>query len=254
MSSDSKIGHVALVTGAAQGIGRSIALRLAKDGCDLAVNDIPGKIQELIALQAEIKGQHSRRCVVVTGDVSVEDDVRKVFEEVVAQLGGLDIMVANAGICAIKPFVDISVNDLDKMFAVNLRGVFLCYQFAARQMIKQGRGGKIIGASSEAGKQGHPLMTSYCAMKFAVRGLTQAVATELGAHNINVNAYAPGVILTDMQQAIANHKPDPDAFLNEESNKPALRRNGTAEDVASVVSYLASENSGYITGTLSCIS
>ncbi|THH09115.1 hypothetical protein EW146_g8783 [Bondarzewia mesenterica] len=163
----------ALITGAAQGIGKSIALRLAEDGYDVVINDISAKSDGLAAVQAEIAQRcPDRRCIISTGDISLEDDVRRVFKATIDDLGSLDVMVANAGICSADSFMNSSVEDLDNMYSVNLRGVFLCqfplprssdhcekrhgtgYQYAARRMIEQGRGGRIIGASSGAGKQG----------------------------------------------------------------------------------------------------
>ncbi|KAK0193188.1 hypothetical protein F5146DRAFT_1029497 [Armillaria mellea] len=198
MSSPASKG-VAVVTGAAQGIGKAIALRLADDGFDVAVNDIPldGKITKLQEVQAEII-QKGRRCGVFTGDISKEEDVKRMVEGVVSTLGGLDVMVANAGVCPTASVLDYTVEQWDRAFAINARGTFLCYQYAAKQMIKQGRGGRIIGSSSSAGKQGVRMMSLYSSTKSAIRGLTQGAALDLGKFGITVNAYAPGAVDTEM--------------------------------------------------------
>ncbi|EIM86458.1 NAD-P-binding protein [Stereum hirsutum FP-91666 SS1] len=249
--------RVAFVTGvAARGIGRSIALQLAKDGMSVAINDIPSRKEELTDIEEEIRelyrsGTGGQNCIIAVGDVSSEEDVKRMVEEVVDQLGSLDVMVANAGIFPpVKTFVDTSVDTFDRIMSVNARGIFLCYQHAARQMIKQRRGGRIIGASSLAGKQGMPMGSTYTASKFAVRGLTQAVALDLGKHGITVNAYAPGCVDTDMTQTVANEIGDPSIFINTEESAAALGRIGKSNEVAALVSFLASEDSSFITGQI----
>ncbi|KAF4615564.1 hypothetical protein D9613_013004 [Agrocybe pediades] len=174
--------RVAVVTGASRGIGRAIALRLARDGYNIALNDLPSTTSGLDEVREAIAAQ-GRQVFVSAGDIGQEET-----------------MVANAGIAIIKPILETSVEDWDKTSNVNSRGVFLCYKLAAEQMIKQGRGGRIIGASSVAGKKGMPYVASYSATKFSVRGLTHAAAQEWAKHGINVNAYAPGPIETDMLQ------------------------------------------------------
>ncbi|KAJ7097566.1 hypothetical protein C8R44DRAFT_889107 [Mycena epipterygia] len=191
---------VALVTGAAQGIGRGVALRLADDGFNVAVNDIEANTANLDTLVEEIrkKGRASAKCV---ANVSQENQVKEMVELAVQKLGRLDVMVANAGVTG-RPGMqlkEVSSDEWDRIMNINARGTFFCYKFAGMQMIKQGGGsGRIIGASSVAGKQGIATHGVYSASKFAVRGLTQAAALEFGAHGITVNAYAPGAIDTPM--------------------------------------------------------
>ncbi|KAJ6603263.1 hypothetical protein DFH09DRAFT_1257540 [Mycena vulgaris] len=220
----------AIVTGAAQGLGRAIALRLAEDGFDIALNDIPSK--NIVHL--------GRRAGVFPADVAVEDEVRALIDAV---------MVANAGICKGGAFLDVSIDDWDRTFSINVRGVFLCYQYAARQMVAQGRGGRIIGACSLAGKQGAPKLACYSSSKFAVRGLTQSAAQELGAHGITVNAYAPGIIESPMTDAFAHAAGiAPKIVYDRQAAKTPLGKNGQPEDVAAIVSYLASAESSFMTG------
>ncbi|KAI9056936.1 NAD-P-binding protein [Trametes sanguinea] len=240
--------RVALVTGAAQGIGEAIALRLADDGLDVALVDLPTKHSQLetVAQAIRTKGQ---RAIVVDADVSQEADVEGMVTKAVEQLGGLDVMVANAGICLWSSIVDQTVESWDATMSVNARGVMLAFKHAARRMIAQKRGGRIIAASSVVGKQGQREVGAYCASKFAVRGLIQAAANELRSHNITVNGYCPGVIMTSMTA-----HPDDDTHGGHGS--AMSRAVGITSDikpappevVASFVSYLAKPESRYITG------
>ncbi|RDB19762.1 L-2,3-butanediol dehydrogenase [Hypsizygus marmoreus] len=239
---------VAFVTGAAQGIGRAIALQLADDGFDVAINDIPASKDKLESVSKEIAAK-GRRTYIAAGDVSVEANVELMFSDVVKSLGQLDVMVANAGVCGAKPIIDTTSDEWDRVFAINTRGVFLCYKYAAAQMIKQGRGGRIIGASSTAGLQGEAHMSAYSASKFAVRGLTQAAAREWGPHKITVNVYCPGVIETEMLENLAKASGITPAVLYDTHKQfSSLGYNGTPVEVATLVSFLASKESHFITG------
>ncbi|TFY83279.1 hypothetical protein EWM64_g716 [Hericium alpestre] len=244
---------VALVTGAAQGIGRAIALRLADDGFDVAINDIETKVALLRTLSSEIEAK-GRKSHPVPGDIAVDEQVKHMVDETVTSLGSLDAMVANAAIYVNKPFIETSAEDFERMYSVNVKGLASCYRYAALQMISQGRGGRIIGASSAAGQTGYPGQSAYCASKFAVRGLTQVAAMELGKHKITVNTYAPGLTRTEMLD-------DVDAGMKKTLNlSPAegwseqviaslpIPRLARPEDLASLVSFLASKESEYITG------
>ncbi|KAJ7349640.1 hypothetical protein DFH08DRAFT_742192 [Mycena albidolilacea] len=251
MSSTQNSGSkgTALVTGAAQGIGRAIALRLAADGFDVAINDIASKAAQLDGVKDEIIAA-GRRSAVFGGDVSVDADVKAMVAGVVEALGGLDVMVANAGICRARAsLLDISPEEWDRTFDINVRGVFLCYQHAARQMILQGRGGRIIGATSGAGKQGLAMLPDYASSKFAVRGLTQAAACEFGKHGITVNAYAPGAVATQMTEQFAPlASMSQKDFFAMQATMAATGVNPTPENIASIVSYLASKEASFITG------
>ncbi|PCH44090.1 NAD(P)-binding protein [Wolfiporia cocos MD-104 SS10] len=207
--SPSEIPRVAIVTGAAQGIGRDIAIRLADDGLDVAVNDIPTKGEQLQELVAEIRLKN-RRAMAVLADVSSEDEVIAMIARVVDELGGVD-MVANVGVLLVKPLLDTSVDEWERTISINVRGTMLCYKYAAKQMIKQGRGGRIIG---------NAMFSAYSTSKFGIRGLTQS--HEFAPYNITVNAYAPGIINTAM------------------GNCP--------EVISSLVSYLAKPEAHFITG------
>jgi len=245
---------IALITGSAQGLGCSIALRLARDGFDIALSDVSSKRDQLRAVADNIE-KIGRRTLVVPADVTVDREVKEMVQDVVKELGGLDILVANAGVLGLSPLISTELDEWERVMAVNARGTFLCYKYAAQQMIKQGRGGRIIGASSISGKLGKPLLSAYSASKFAIRGLTQTAALELGPYNITVNSYAPGQIRTPMTAGMSDEvgdfaKTDPemvDLWRGRAATR-GLKYEGQPEDIASLVSYLASKEAHFITG------
>jgi len=245
---------IALITGSAQGLGCSIALRLARDGFDIALSDVSSKRDQLRAVADNIE-KIGRRTLVVPADVTVDREVKEMVQDVVKELGGLDILVANAGVLGLSPLISTELDEWERVMAVNARGTFLCYKYAAQQMIKQGRGGRIIGASSISGKLGKPLLSAYSASKFAIRGLTQTAALELGPYDITVNSYAPGQIRTPMTAGMSDDvgdfaKTDPemvDLWRGRAATK-GLKYEGQPEDIASLVSYLASKEAHFITG------
>ncbi|KAJ7621450.1 NAD-binding protein [Roridomyces roridus] len=239
---------IAFVTGAARGIGRAVALRLAEDGFDVAVNDLEAKMKELESLVEEIRTKNSERETSIhVGDVSEDVQVREMVEAVVQKHGGLDVMVANAGVAGLSrtPISQVSVEEWERVMNINARSAFLCYKYAGLQMIKQGRGGRIIGASSIAGKRGIT-QWPYSASKFAVRGLTQSAALEFGEHGITVNAYAPGAIDTPMLDGAS--PAGAEQLRNFFKERSPLKTLGEATDVAGLVSFLASKESKFITG------
>ncbi|KAN0125875.1 Short-chain dehydrogenase/reductase [Russula decolorans] len=239
---------IALVTGASQGIGRAIALRLATDGFDVALNDIPSH-EAMLGITAEEIASRGRRAHCVLVDVSSEKQVETMVSDVVGALGGLDVMVANAGISMMKSFVETTAEDLDRIVGVNLRGTFLCYKYAGLQMIAQGRGGRIIGACSGTGKQGQASLSAYSASKFGIRALTQCAALEFGAHGITVNAYAPGPVKTPMWDDLESTLGTPPGVLEDQlSQGAAVGCVGMPADIAALVSFLASKESHIITG------
>ncbi|KAJ7687686.1 NAD(P)-binding protein, partial [Mycena rosella] len=214
---------VALVTGAAQGIGRAVALRLADDGFDVAVNDISVHVDMLESLVEEIRGK-GREASTCIADVSQDEQAKAMVEMAVQRHGSLDVMIANAGVAGGVPLVE-------------------------------GPGGRIIGASSWAGKQGQATQGPYSASKFAVRGLTQAAAAEFGAHGITVNAYAPGAIDTPLitKTAAATGVAILDIGRNlltlatQFKEMSPLKKSGVPEDLANLVSFLGFEGVHFIT-------
>lgn len=246
-------GQVVLVTGAGQGIGRAIALRLARAGADVVVNDIVSDTLERVAAEIEVEGVNS---LALVADVSDADSVTRMFDELSAVFGRLDILVNNAGIGPIHSLLECSEAEWDRVFDINAKGTFLCSKAAARQMISQGSG-KIINAASVAAIRAAANFVPYCASKAAVRLLTQGLALELAEHNITVNAYCPGIIdsamttNTNITLARRDGISTEDVVAQRENNIP-LGHTGTPEDVAAVVEFLASDASNYITGQ--CIS
>lgn len=233
--------HVAIVTGAGSGIGRAIAEALAAEGAHVSIWDV----QETAARAAAeaIRGSGGAASHVPV-DVSAAGAVRAAVDQVAGAHGRIDILVNNAGICRVAPIAAISESDWDLVLAVNLKGTFLCSQ-AVMEVMKPRRRGKIINMGSVSGKVGGIAVGAhYSASKAAVMCLTKSLARELAPFNINVNAIAPGVIATDMTQAITGG--DWDRYL---STIP-LGRVGSARDVAEVALFLASERAAYLTGEI----
>jgi D-sorbitol dehydrogenase (acceptor) len=239
-------GKAALVTGGASGIGLAIAQRFAAEGASVAVLSLrEGPAAEAAAA---VGG------VAVTGDVSNEADVARAMRETVAALGRLDVMVNNAATIAIAPVLETSVDTWDRVMRVNLRGVFLGCREAARQMIAQGGGGRIINASSGAGRRGNAEIGAYAASKFGVIGLTQSLAVELAPYRITVNAYCPGHVTStpmwdeiDAAATARSGQPAGSAKRAAEA-EPPLARAGRPEEVAAAVAYLASDEAAFVTG------
>lgn len=249
-------GKSVIVTGAGRGIGRGIALRLAQDGANVAVSDINFDNATKVAEEIAALGV---KTFATSTDVTLEKEVNELVDRTVAEFGRLDVMVANAGIANIKMSLEMTPEEWDQIFAVNCRGVFLCDKAAAQQMIKQGHngtpgsGGRIINCASIAAHSGFSILAAYSATKFAVRGFTQALAKELGPHKINVNAYCPGIVGTDMWTLI-DEKMGPylgmgkGEVLKEYTKLITAGRVSVPEDVASFVSYLVSSDADYMTG------
>lgn len=222
---------VAIVTGGAQGIGFGIAYRLAEAGAKIVIADYrePEK--------------NDPNFKFVKTDVSVEENVKKMVEQVVADFGSVDILVNNAGIYPAEPMMKMSLADFDKVLSVNLKGVFLCTKYASEQMIKQGKGGKIINVTSiDALHPSSVGLAHYDASKHGVWGFTKNVALELAPYKIYVNAIAPGGIATPGTKGMAKMM---EAFLA----KIPMHRMGEPDDIGKVALFLASEMSSYMTGS-----
>jgi len=244
-------GKVAIVTGGARGLGRAVAERLASEGTAVCVMSLHQESAEAAA--RDIAGAFGM-AIAVSGDVSIEDDVRTCVERTVAAFGRLDIMVNNAGVIAVDSVLDTSVEEWDRVVAINLRGTFLGCREAARQMIRQGEGGRILNCSSGAGRRGTAMVAAYVASKFGIIGLTQSLAVELAKHRITVNAYCPGhVTSTDMWDFLAgrfgelNGMAPADVKRNVVHEAP-LDRAGTPQEIAGLVAYLASDEASFVTG------
>ncbi|OCR25783.1 diacetyl reductase [Pseudomonas syringae] len=243
-------GKVALVTGAGQGIGRAIALRLARDGADVALVDINAtKINQVAGEIAEL----GRKATVFVADVSQLDQVVAAVEHTYSTLGGFDIIVNNAGVAQVESLLEVTPEQVDRILRINVQGVLWGIQAAGKKFKSLGQGGKIINACSIAGHEGFALLGVYSATKFAVRALTQAAAKELASDGITVNAYCPGVVGTDMWVEIDQRMADitgaeVGATYKKYVDGIALGRAETPDDVAGFVSYLASPDADYMTG------
>ncbi|KAL4895357.1 hypothetical protein BDV59DRAFT_191839 [Aspergillus ambiguus] len=259
------------------GSGKAIAVRLVQEGYSVCINDIPSVTTEIQNVVAEINAaneplgdkpvvpvENSRpRAIGISADVTSSAAVEAMVKETVAKLGPLTLMVANAGVAQVKPLLEVTEEDVDHVMSINFKGVFNCYTHAARQMIAQGNPEsaagvgvyKIIGAASIVAHKPFPTLGIYSASKWAVRGMTQAMAMEMARHKITVNAYAPGIVGTAMWDEI-------DARMGEIEGRPkgaslklysersiALGRTSVPEDVAGLVGgFLASKDSDYVTG------
>ncbi|RSL31264.1 3-oxoacyl-[acyl-carrier-protein] reductase [Salibacterium salarium] len=232
-------GKVALVTGASRGIGKAIALELAANGANVAVN-YAGSAQKAEEVAALCKDQ-GVKAFSVKADVANEDDVKAMINEVTDQFGQIDIVVNNAGITRDNLVMRLKEEDWDAVLDTNLKGVFHCAKAGARPMMKQ-REGKIINITSVVGVTGNAGQANYSAAKAGVIGLTKSLAREFAARNIQVNAVAPGFIETEMTEQLQQESQD--ALMQQ----IPLGKLGEAEDVAKTVRFLASDDAKYITG------
>jgi NAD(P)-dependent dehydrogenase (short-subunit alcohol dehydrogenase family) len=235
-------GKTAIVTGARRGIGRAIALALAKEGANVVVSDISQKDCRKVVDEIERMG---RRGLALKCDVSSSDDVEDMVKRTVAEFGRVDILVNNAGILTFKPFLELTDEDWDKTLNVNLKGQFLCARGVGRVMIKN-KWGRIINiASISSGGCGiaFPLIAHYTASKGGVIALTEALALELTSQGINVNAICPGAIDTDMSKGVKEG-----GQLAQVLARIPKGRLGQPEEIASLAVFLASEESDYISG------
>ncbi len=244
-------GKACLITGAARGIGRGIALRVAADGASVALGDL--NEEGAIAVAAEIEGTGGS-ALATACDVTRRESIEVAIAETVARFGRLDVMFNNAGISHATRFLEISESEWEDIMRVNGLGVLLGMQEAARQFQRQGGGGKIVNTASIAGKEGFPLFAHYSASKFAVIALTQAGARALAGDRITVNAFCPGVVTTELwqqldQEFVAMGETErAGQALEEFGGGILLGRLSTPEDVAALASFLASSDSDYITG------
>lgn len=239
-------GKTAIVTGGSKGIGFGISFRLAEAGANVVVvsrkqEEAEKKAEELVA-----KGYKAKA---MAADVSCEEDVKKLVQKTVELFGGVDILVNNAGIFPFSPLEKLTSELFDQVIAINLRGVFLCTKYVSEQMIKQGRGGKIINTTSIDAL--HPSsigLAHYDASKHGVWGFTKNVALELASHEIWVNAVAPGGVMTEGVVKSQGGVGEPDNTKETPMEVPA-KRMGVPDDIAKAVLFLASDMSSYMTGS-----
>lgn len=231
-------GHIALVTGGGQGIGKAISLTLAKYGADMILFELNSEKAEEVSKDIYSLG---RKALSVKVDVSKTEEVEDGFRKAIERFGRIDILVNNAGITKDALIVRMKDEDWDKVIEVNLKGAFLCTRSAVKTMSKQ-RYGRIINISSVVAFMGNPGQVNYVASKAGIVGLTKTVAKEYAARGITVNAIAPGFIQTSMTDALPEQVKD--VMLKE----IPLGKFGSPDDVANVVRFLALKDSGYITG------
>lgn len=237
-------GKIAVITGSGVGLGAAIARRFAADGARVVVSDIDPEAAEKTAAAID-------RAIVIPADVTDEDEVEALVDRTVAELGGLHVMVANAGVGSPQPIVETSLADWRRVTSVNLDGVFLSIRYAAPAIIASG-GGSIITMSSITSTSGSPLLASYAASKAAVRNLTETAACELRPHGVRVNALLPGFVDTTL---VTDAVPKFEAALGLPSGGFAdliaqkQGRYGTPDEVAAAAAFFASEQSSWCTGS-----
>lgn len=230
----------AFITGAARGIGKEIAIKLAKEGYDVAIN-YRTMNDELENLKAQIEKDFNVKCALVQGDVSSFEDAEKMVKETVEILGKIDVLVNNAGITKDGLLMRMAKEDFESVIDINLVGTFNVTRNVIPLMIKQ-KSGRVINISSVVGVAGNAGQTNYSASKAGIIGFTKSLAREVASRNILVNAVAPGFIATDMTSVLN------EAQKENINTQIPLKRMGSAEDVANLVKFLASEEASYITG------
>lgn len=232
-------GKIAVVTGASRGIGKAIAVTLAKEGAVVIVNynGSAAKADEVVKEITDNGGQAEA----IQCNVSEFDEAAKLMSAVIEKYGKIDILVNNAGITRDGLLMKMSEDDYDAVINTNLKGAFNCMKHVSRQMIKQ-RNGRIINISSVSGVLGNAGQANYCASKAGIIGLTKGVAREVATRGITVNAVAPGFIQTEMTDVL------PDAVKEAAKEQIPMKNFGTTEDIANAVAFLASEKARYITG------
>jgi len=240
---------IAVVTGGSKGIGRAISLRFASEGAKLIVNyfDDDGKSHDYINETLDLINKNGGKAVGFCGDVSKKNVVDDMLAETLNQYGGIDILVCNAGICPFEEFINISESLWDRVNDVNLKGAFLCSQTYSKEMIKAGKGGRIIFTSSVSSIFGGSLQAHYCSTKGGINQLMKSIAISLGPYKITSNAVLPGTVITDINrmQLEENNQEIKDYFIN----RTPLNELAKPEDIASAMLFYASDDAKAVTGS-----
>lgn len=235
-------GKTALVTGAGSGLGRSIALALAEAGADVAVTELPGRLENADAVAASIRAM-GREALLVKLDVTSVKNIQRAVAQVMKVFSRIDILVNNAGINIPKQALEVTEDDWDRILDVNLKGVFFCAQAVGREMVRRGSG-KIINIASQNGVVGYHDRAAYCSSKAAVVNLTRVLAIEWAPHQVTVNAVAPTFVLTPLTEKMFANR----SFSREIHRRIPLGRLGKPEDIVGAVVFLASPAADLITG------
>lgn len=243
-------GKVALVTGGSRGIGRAICKALAEGGAKVAINyfqgaddRFPGAPQEALSVVQSCGAEG----MLVEGDVASSADVTRMVAATIERFGRIDILVNNAGICPMLEFFDITEEQWDRVFAVNMKSVFLCTQAVARTMLDRGIRGRIVCISSVGSLMGTPTQIHYCPTKAGINAFVKSVASVLSPQGITVNAVLPGDVATDISREWDEANPEE---IQRYVDRCPVRRRGQPEDIAAVVAFLASDEASFVTGSL----
>ena len=244
-------GQVCVVTGGARGIGKGIGIRLMEEGAKVVLADMDGKEAQKAAAEAKKNGGEA---IAVQVDVSDRKQVTKMIAETVKAFGEINVLFNNAGVNHQEKFLETTEDNWNRIMRINALSVLICTQEVAKQMIKQGKGGKIVNTASLAGRQGYPDIAPYCASKFAVIALTQASARGLAEHHITVNGFSPGVVHTPLWDQLDQECIDMGVTKNKGEAMEAfaagnlIGRVSEPADMAGLALFLASKDSDYMTG------
>ncbi len=246
-------GKSIIVTGGAQGIGEGFIRRLANEGARVVVADLNGKKAEKLAAELRKSGHEA---ISATVDVGERSEIKAMIKKAVKAFGGIDVIFNNAGFNKPVPFFEVDEDNFNSIVRVNTLGVMMCMQEVGKQMIAQGRGGKIINTASIAGRQGYAEFAPYCVSKAGVISLTQAGAREMAKHKITVNGFAPGVVVTPLWDGLEQDMIDKGVikkkgeFIESFSASILVGFPSKPKDLDGVAAFLASSESDYITGQI----
>jgi len=241
------VGRSVIVTGAAAGIGRATAVRFAAEGAKLVLNDVNAESLDKVARQ--VNGEFGATVATVVGDVSQDADAQRIVDTAVTAYGGVDVLVANAGIIPLGTIADSTPDDWDHVMSIDGRGMFLTCKYAVAAMRAGSNGGSVVCLSSISGMAGQKGQAAYGPAKFVATGLTKHLAVELAEHGIRVNAVAPGTINTERVQQLPDEPGGPE-YLEQILAQHPMGRLGRPDEVAAAILFLASDDASFVTGAV----